>query len=79
MQHATAHRDGDQRLTAAGKSLVIATEAQPSDDPGEGTLSDPSSGQRTEAWREKPLPIDFLPFGDEQSPFGNGERASPSG
>ncbi len=74
MQHATAHRDRDQRLTTAGKSLVIATETTPADDPGEGTLDNPPFGLRTETWREEPIPIDFLPFGDEQSPFGRSER-----
>ena len=74
MQHATAHRDRDQRLTAAGKSLMIATEATPADDPGEGAFDDPSSGQRTEAGREELLPVNLFALADQQSPFGNGER-----
>lgn len=74
MQHATAHRDGDQRLTAAGKSLMIPTEATPADDPGKGALDDPPFGLRTEAGREELLPVNLFAIGDQQSPFGNGER-----
>ncbi len=74
MQHATAHRDRDQRLTTAGKSLVIATETQPSDNPGKGALDHPPFGLRTEAWRKEPIPVNLFALGDEQSPFGNGER-----
>lgn len=74
MQHARAHRDRDQRLAAAGPSLVIAAETTPTDDPGERSLHDPSSGQGAKAWREELLPIDLFAFGNKQPAFGNGER-----
>ena len=74
VQHATPHRDLDQRLAVAGKSLVIATEPTPADDPGEGSLDHPSSGLRTKAGGEEFLPIHLLAFGDEQPALGNRER-----
>ena len=74
MQHATAHRDRDQRLTTAGKSLVIATETTPADNPGEGALHYPSSGLRTKAWREELLPVNVFALGNKQSAFGDSER-----
>ncbi len=74
VQHATAHRNLDQRLTAAGQPLVIAAESTPADDPGEGALDHPSSGLRTKAGGEELLPINFLTLGDEQPPFRHGER-----
>ncbi len=53
---------------------MIAAETTPADDPGEGALDHPSSGLGTKACWEELLPIGFLPFGDEQSPFGHRER-----
>lgn len=41
MQHARAHGNLDQRLTATGQSFMIAAEATPTEDPGEGSLNDP--------------------------------------
>ncbi len=74
VQHAVAHRDLDQRLTAAGQSLMIATEPTPSDDPREGALDHPSSGLRTKAFGEKLVPINLFVLEDKQPPFGNRER-----
>jgi len=53
---------------------MIAAEATPADDPGEGALDDPSSGLGTKACWEELLPINLFTLGDKQSPFGNGER-----
>src|ERR1700694_106434 len=74
VQHARAHRNLDQRLTAAGQSLVIAAETTPTDNPGEGSLDHPSSGLRTKAGGEEFFPINLLAFGDEQPPLRNSER-----
>jgi hypothetical protein len=53
---------------------VIAAEATPADNPGEGSLNDPSSGLGTKAFREELLPVNLFALGDEQSPFRDGER-----
>jgi hypothetical protein len=74
VQHATAHGNLDQRLTAAGQSLMIATEPTPPDDPGEGSLDHPSSGQGAKATREELFPINLFVLVDQQSPFGDCER-----
>lgn len=74
VQHARAHRNLDQRLTAAGQPLVIAAETTPADDPGEGSFDHPSSGLRTKAGGEEFFPINLLAFGDEQPPLRNRER-----
>lgn len=69
-----AHRTSDQRLTAAGESLMIAAEPSPAHDPRKRSLDDPSPGQGTKARREELVPIDLFAFGHQQSSCGNGER-----
>jgi hypothetical protein len=53
---------------------MIATAPQPSHHPGKTTLNEPTLGLRSKAWRNQRLPVHLLPFRDEQSTFGEGER-----
>jgi hypothetical protein len=38
---------------------MIAAEATPPDDPGEGAFDHPSSGQRLKPWRKQAIPLDL--------------------
>lgn len=54
---------------------MVAGEPTPARDPGEAALDDPSSGKRAKAGGKELLPLDVLPFGDQDSALGHGERA----
>lgn len=53
---------------------MVATEPTPARDPSKGALHHPSSGQGTEPFREELVPRDRFAFGNQQAPFGHGER-----
>lgn len=69
-QHAVARRELDCGFTALRESLMVATEATPPSDPGQGALHDPPSRQGPEAGWEELLPVHFLSLGYEHSADG---------
>ena len=55
------------------QSLMVATEATPAHNPGEGPLDHPSSGQRLKSRRKQAIPLDLGAFGHKQAALGNFE------
>src|SRR5438045_1006383 len=56
-EHAATGGELDESLTALRSSLVIASQPQPSGDPGKAAFDHPSSGERTKPWRKQFVPL----------------------